>query len=1210
MAIRGMDADDPIVQLSGRIAARANGNDPRAALDPRLLDDVATLRRLISERGGRRQARRVLSLLADYTAACVHFARHRHLGAADGERDLLAAIELFRPVHEYLPEYVPWSVRSLLGHRAEVVGGTIVERAETLARDGVRLAEAAAAEHDRGKLGHAVAMLREAVDDTPPGHPLRGQRLSSLCAGLVARHELIGDERDAAGAVAAAREAAAATRPDSPFYASTLYRLGAVLRARANATGDQPTADEAIETLERAAAAMPGDHPDRAGCLRELGLLRALRSVTTRDAAAMDRAVGSLREAVAAAGEAGPGRLEQFGFVLVLAHQRTGDRRHITEAVAVFRRAVGLAPDPERPRYQAGLASACRLRFASTREPAAIEEAVAVSRAALSAARSAAQRVSALGELGSALTDRAAVTGDVSDLHAAVDALRQAIAADPGEAPWRSALGSALLALHLATGDDACLDEAIRSARAAVVASPPEDPMRPLRQNLLGRTLWHRGDRTGDREALAEAITTLDAAAEQLPDDHPLQLTVRTNLGAAFGALYRQTREADALHQSVAAFRWVADRMPEDHVKRGSYLGNLGGARYETYLRTGDRAERDAAIGILAEAVRHRNGQDPPAFLSNLAAALMDRHDETGSAADLDLAADAARRAVTLLADDHPTRCVALTSLGRTHLARHRAGRDPAQLDQALELLSAAAAMPTAPAEARILAARQCGDAALGAGKAEAALAALTTAVEQLPLVSGRQLSRPDQELQLARHHGLASDAAASAIAAGRPERAVELLEAGRAILHARVLESRGDLADLRARAPELARRFAELRDDPALAGSAAAAPDAGGPEFADRLDTRHELAREWAELVRTVRTEHGGAGLFRPPRLDELVPAAADGPVVMINVSRYRCDALAVTASGVRAIPLPGLASATLAERAAGFVGALGIACGGAPTAAARDAAEETISATITWLRDTVTQPVLAAFDAPVPRIWWSPTSLLSFLPLHAAVTGETVSSYTPTVGALLRARGRRQAPIRRGLVVALPNTPGLARLPGVTRERDLLTELFPETVVLRGPQATRAGVLRELPAHEWVHLACHGRNDVMRPSSSNVRLWDGPLSVQDLAALDTERGVLAVLTACETAQGGALLADEALHIGAAFHLAGYPHVIATLWSAHDAASAELTEAFYRGLGGSAASGLDATRSATALHAAVRQLRDRYPDRPSRWAPYLHVGP
>lgn len=1214
MDIRWLDINDPIVRLAGDIAARANGSDPAAALDPQLLADLATLRGLVAERG--EPMSELLSDMAGYVAACVHWARHRHLDAAAGERDLHAAVELFRPVHERLPACVPWTVRSLYEDAADIVDGTIVERGGTLARLGAELLRTVVQERDPVVLNRCLAVLRDAVEATPAGHPFRGSRLTNLCVGLLAQHEMTGSKQASDEALATAREAVAVTGVDSPFRADTLYALGEVLKSRAMVTSDREARDEAIEVLERAAAAMGGEHPKLVDCLQEWGLLLSLRAASAHDSAAMGQAVDIFRRAVAAAGEAVPRSLElleQLGLTLELWHERTGDRRHAAASIAAFRRAVDLAPvtHPEHARYLCWLAAARRQWYESTQERAAVEEAVSLSQAALAHARSTSHRAAALGELGTALTVRYGASGDVSDLRAAVEALRQATSADPAVAAWLSMLGSALLDLHLATGDPTCLDEAIRSSRAAVAASSPDDPMHSMRQNLLGRMLWHRGDRTADRDALAEAITTLGVAADNAPEDHPVQLSVQTNLGAAFGVLYRHTQSIDALARSVTAFQRVVDRMPDDHVKRGLYLGNLGTARFEKYQVTGEREDREAAIDIMSKAVRHAGPRELPHVLSNLARMLMDQYCETGSISDLDLAASSAERAVTLLPDDHPTRGIALAQLGRAHLARHRHDEDPSELDRALDLLREVAAMPTASVEVRIQAARLCGDEALAAERPHAALAAFTTAVEQLPLLSGRALRQSDQELQLARLSGVACDAAACAIAAGCPDRAVELLEAGRAILHARVLEGRSDLRDLHARAPELARRFAELREELALGDSLVSAPlDGVSREATDQLDRRHELAREWADLVATIRTEHGGVGLFRQPQIDELLPAAVDGPVVIVNISRYRCDVLVLTKDGVQPVHLPELAFVRLVERAVEFMRALNTACG-ATTAAEREAAEQTIEATIGWLRRTITQPVMDVLDTPVPRLWWSPTSALSFLPLHAAMVDDTVCSYTPTVGALLRARGRsRPEPPGPGLIVALPHTPGHARLPGVTRECDLLTELFPETVVLRGPDAIRADVLRELPAHGWVHLACHGSNDIDRPSRSNVRLWDGPLSVRDLFGLDTERGSLAFLTACETAQGGTLLADEALHIGGAFHLAGYVHVVATLWSVHDATSAELTEAFYRGLSGPAKTGPEPASSAAALHTAVRTLRDRYPNRPSRWAPYLHFGP
>jgi len=44
---------------------------------------------------------------------------------------------------------------------------------------------------------------------------------------------------------------------------------------------------------------------------------------------------------------------------------------------------------------------------------------------------------------------------------------------------------------------------------------------------------------------------------------------------------------------------------------------------------------------------------------------------------------------------------------------------------------------------------------------------------------------------------------------------------------------------------------------------------------------------------------------------------------------------------------------------------------------------------------------------------------------------------------------------------------------------------------------------------------------------------------------------GVLAYLSACSTAVTGPELADESVHIVSAFQLAGYQHVIGTLWPA-----------------------------------------------------------
>jgi len=110
----------------------------------------------------------------------------------------------------------------------------------------------------------------------------------------------------------------------------------------------------------------------------------------------------------------------------------------------------------------------------------------------------------------------------------------------------------------------------------------------------------------------------------------------------------------------------------------------------------------------------------------------------------------------------------------------------------------------------------------------------------------------------------------------------------------------------------------------------------------------------------------------------------------------------------------------------------------------------------------------------------------------------------------------------------------------------------------------------------------------------------------VADITSLRLGQAELAFLSACSTYQGGSALADESIHLGSAFQLAGYRHVVATLWPTLDSSpSVRIAETVHRDTAGHA--GLAAT--ANALHRATRRERDRFPHAPSAWAAYVHSG-
>ena len=113
--------------------------------------------------------------------------------------------------------------------------------------------------------------------------------------------------------------------------------------------------------------------------------------------------------------------------------------------------------------------------------------------------------------------------------------------------------------------------------------------------------------------------------------------------------------------------------------------------------------------------------------------------------------------------------------------------------------------MLTASPGRRVAAAAGWGQCALLAGNPGSAVEGYAAAIELLPLVAWHGLDQATREHHLREWAGLASDAAAAAVAAGHPARAVELLEAGRSMLWTQALHLRQDLAALQERAPDLA---------------------------------------------------------------------------------------------------------------------------------------------------------------------------------------------------------------------------------------------------------------------------------------------------------------------------------------------------------------------------------------------------------------------
>jgi len=950
-------------------------------------------------------------------------------------------------------------------------------------------------------------------------------------------------------------------------------------------------------------------------------------------------------------------REDRFGF--------TGLPGDLDEAVGAMRRAIALHDRANGASHQSNLSGALQRRYLLTGQERDLEEAL---EAATRAVRNAPGTASFRHNLGCAQMLKYPTTGRLEDLDEALATGREALRSGPAAGQERAAilsqLGVELRARHDLTGHAADLEDSIKIQRQAIDETADADHVdRAIRLNSLATAV---GQRYGQTQELADlhASITLNEEALRLSPERSANLTLfLSNYGGAIRARYERTEKLEDLDQAIDVIRLAFTRTESTDPRRYLYGNNVGAALVAKYRATGEPAVLDDAIRVLQATVDGpESGTDvreKASALAVLGTALTARFELSRTAADADAARQAYLSAIALTPESDVRRTnygVSLASL----LSSPAAGT--ADIGVALAILEEATTNPAVATSVRIASARSAASLHARAGRWQAAAKMGAQAVRLLPLTAPRELRRVDAEHWLGRFTDLAADAAACSIMAGEAEDALMSLELGRGILLTQALQLRDATAALRESAPELAASFERIRaeldePDPELAhldvSSPGPRPAAGGAQGGGgqgevlavfdkgqaRAARRRGLVAEIASLTAEIRELPGFARFMEPPTMADMTAAAADGPIVFLNVSSYASHALIVTAAGVRpAVGLPGLSPELVAGQVTAFVAATRAA--GAGVQEDPEQTERTIRDTLDWLWRTTAGPVLDDLGLtrspqrgqPFPRLWWSPVGLLSYLPIHAAgragdaaldragatALDRVASSYTPTAYALneSRKRTRRSDRDQSMLVVAMPRTPGAPDLPGADLEADLLVTSFPEVEVLgtwssaSGP-ATRQSVIGGLQRHALAHFACHGKCDQAEPARSMLQVGDhehDPLTIADVASLNLVHAQFAYLSACETALTGPKLTNEALHLVTAFGLAGYPGVIGTLWSIDDGAAFSIARDLYAAMA-PPETPIRVDLAATALHETICDLRERRPGQPSLWAAHIHVG-
>ncbi len=843
--------------------------------------------------------------------------------------------------------------------------------------------------------------------------------------------------------------------------------------------------------------------------------------------------------------------------------------------------------------YLTNLGAALQRSFQHTGEPAALDEATTALRNALEVAEDDDPNLGDyLSNLGGALLDGFEKTGDETYLNDAIGLLYRAVDATPSGSPYLarrlSNLSSVLLAGFEDDGDTVLLDGAVSAGRRAVVAALAGDSSLGAYLSSLGNALRILFVRTEGLGPLDEAIETFRRAVEVTPTGHTELGMYLTNLGITLRLKASRSRDPGVLAEAEDVLRRSAEAAGDGDPFAGRYLANLANALRGRFDRADDPACLQEAIELYREALRRTPAEDAVigSHLFNLGCALQSRFGITSDREDIELAG---------------------------------------------KLLEEAWSAETAPTELRIAAAHRAADAALAAGDAGHAVTMAERAIALLPLFAPRELPRHDRGHRITGTMGIAATAATAAVAAGRLERAVELLEQSRGLLFSETLDTRGDLTLIRRQAPGLAAEFARLREELDTIDHSIGANDPAA---------RHDVLSRWKDLLARIRGTPRLTGFLTPLSIRDLRHAAAEGPVVYLVVHEHRSFALALhdsTRDCVDVIALPDATEDAVYDHADLFREAIRTTSGEEGAVEQQKTAGQQAQQVFSWTWDAVTRPVLEhlGHTAPPPpgtqwpRVRWCPVGIATYLPLHAAghhpgtraevehsvdtVLDRVVSSYTPTARALLHAAATDSAGSQDVLVVAAAGAPESAALPGVAKEIELLRSLIPTATVLPGPggEAARAAVLDALPAHAIAHFACHGVSDWRDPTASHLELDDRgqQLTVSQITALNLTGARMAYLSACSTADTSPRHVDEATHLTSAFSLAGYCTVIGTLWPVGDLTARAIARDTYGFLTRGGRTDPDPSLAALALHHAVRNYRESRPAHVLRWAAHVHTG-
>ncbi|KAI1385984.1 CHAT domain-containing protein [Hypoxylon trugodes] len=978
--------------------------------------------------------------------------------------------------------------------------------------------------------------------------------------------------------IAFARDAVRKTSSEHLKRGYIMTHLSACLQASFDKKNEWEVIKEALSLAHAALELTPKGHPDRPRCLGTLAAwchtYYRIDEDSEPNIEELNIAVNLAKESVATISQDDdntPARLTGLAEILLSRVDLTGSRKDLEEAIENAERATSISP----PDTSSAFFQLARARFKLYEK-----------------------------------------TENFQDLQAAVEKGREAVKDIPQNHPdyvvRAIGLTKYLHCLSEWTQQLGPIQEAFDLAIAVINITPKTSAGYPYHVLCLALFSLGRAKINGSLEDTENTIKSLKELLGELPPGHHLQSDCLANLSTAYRQLFENQgdlSEAKYLDEAVDYARSALSISSTKGLPSNSNATILAGCLSARFVKGKNPEDIEEAIRLVRGAISTTSHtvENVRNHINciNLAAYLQKKAEATGKNDDLDEAIKESKRLLDNIPAEYSSRFALEDNLASSLLRRNKSKQDQ---EAAIALRTKVANSSEVPCHYRIRSALLASEAIVELPNEPFQRTwtriydLMEKCVKLLP-----QLSRPTLA------------ASAALLADKGPVRALELLEQSRGILADLRWGARTDLSRLNELHPQLAGDFKKLQeelDTPSVNFMA---------QSIAQVNERRVAGQKFEEILSTIRGQEGfGQFLLPPPppRGEELKAAASNGPVIVINVSQIKCDAFIIERSGIRTLHLESLKYEEI-EKYVKIITSI-------RKDSARTPSRGKPLEILEWLWDTTVGPVLNYLSLtkpipegkPLPRVWWVPTDILSFLPLHAAgyhrpnaqgrrntAMDSVVSSYSPSVKALLHIRSTYASSdlpnphfaANKALLNSMAVTPGgYSDLRFAEEEAEGAYEILrPHITSLHIRTPMKDDIMGILKTFTIWHFAGHGEPCTSDPSKSALLLKDGeenPLTFTDLVSLKSQSTEtwLAYLSACSTGDNPVTkLQNETVHLISACQLAGFRHAIGSLWEVSDQYSADVAKTFYAAIINDGR--LSDNGIAYALHAATKALRDTF---------------